>query len=71
MSIIVTYIHEISPLYPVNLLVMLCRCDVLSLLSHFLLVTNSSVNIVIYCWKDEKFRQVFLQGPVVSNLLET
>ena len=28
-----------------------CRCDMLTILSHFLLVLNSSVNIVIYCWK--------------------
>ena len=26
--------------------------------SHFLLVFNSSSNIAIYCWKDEKFRKV-------------
>ena len=34
------------------------RCDFLTLVSHFLLVFNSSCNIVIYCWKDEKFRKV-------------
>ena len=31
-------------------------CELLTFLSHFLLVFNSSINIVIYCWKDEKFR---------------
>ena len=30
----------------------------MTLVSHFLLVFNSSSNIVIYCWKDEKFRKV-------------
>jgi len=33
-------------------------CDFLTLVSHFLLVFNSSSNIAIYCWKDEKFRKV-------------
>ena len=37
---------------------LLGRCDVLSIFSHLLLVVNSSINIVIYCWKDEKFRKV-------------
>ena len=27
------------------------RCDILTYLSHLLLVLNSSMNIVIYCWK--------------------
>ena len=31
-------------------------CEVLTFLSHLLLVFNSSVNILIYCWKDQKFR---------------
>ena len=35
--------------------------QVLNMLSHFLLVLNSSVNFVIYCWKDDKFRAVMLQ----------
>ena len=34
------------------------RCDFLTVASHFLLVFNSSSNIAIYCWKDEKFRKV-------------
>ena len=37
---------------------MMLRCDFLTLVSHFLLVFNSSSNIAIYCWKDEKFRKV-------------
>jgi len=36
------------------------RCDFLTVASHFLLVFNSSSNIAIYCWKDEKFRKVLL-----------
>ena len=28
-----------------------CRCDLVTYLSHLLLVTSSSSNIVIYCWK--------------------
>ena len=36
------------------------RCEVLSFISHCLLVTNSSVNIIIYCWKDAKFKMVLL-----------
>ena len=55
---------------------MLLRCDILTYLSHLLLVLNSSMNIVIYCWKvvsiaksirmalyslqDEKFRSALL-----------
>ena len=39
---------------------LLSRCEVLSFISHCLLVTNSSVNIIIYCWKDAKFRVVLL-----------
>ena len=37
------------------------RCELLTFLSHFLLVFNSSINIVIYCWKDEKFRKVLFR----------
>ena len=29
--------------------------------SHLLLVTNSSTNILVYCWKDDKFRLVLVQ----------
>ena len=36
-----------------------CRCDLVTYLSHLLLVLNSSSNIAIYCWKDNKFRKVF------------
>ena len=36
-------------------------CELLTFLSHFLLVFNSSINIVIYCWKDEKFRIVLFR----------
>ena len=32
----------------------------MTLVSHFLLVFNSSSNIAIYCLKDEKFRKVLL-----------
>ena len=35
----------------------LFRCEVLTLISHLLLVLNSSTNILIYSWKDTKFRQ--------------
>ena len=35
------------------------RADFLTYLSHLLLVVNSSVNIVIYCWKDKKFHRYF------------
>ena len=34
------------------------RCSVLSDFSHLFLVLNSSVNIIIYGWKDAKFRSV-------------
>ena len=29
--------------------------------SHLFLVLNSSVNIIIYCWKDKKFRELLLK----------
>jgi len=35
-------------------------CEVLTTFSHLLMVVNSSANIVVYCWKDEKFRGVLL-----------
>ena len=41
------------------LLCIVSRCDLVTYLSHLLLVLNSSSNIVIYCWKDDKFRKVF------------
>ena len=34
-----------------KIVIFLNRCDILSYLSHLLLVINSSMNIVIYCWK--------------------
>ena len=36
-----------------------CRWDFLTIISHLLLVFNSSSSIIIYCWKDKKFRKVF------------
>ena len=29
-------------------------------INHFALVVNSSINIVIYCWRDEKFLDIML-----------
>ena len=29
--------------------------------NHFALVVNSSINFLVYCWKDEKFRNVMLE----------
>ena len=37
------------------------RCSMMSDFSHLLLVLNSSVNIVIYGWKDSKFRELLLK----------
>ena len=34
------------------------RSSYMSVFSHFLLVLNSSTNIIIYSWKDKKFRTV-------------
>ena len=42
--------------------------------SHFLLVFNSSSNIAIYCWKDEKFRKVrddFVLALISTSCLDT
>jgi len=36
-------------------------CNFLTFLSHLLLVINSSSSIVIYCWKDQKFRRILLR----------
>ena len=46
-------------------------CEILSLISHLLLVLNSSTNILIYCWKDTKFRKELLEtlGRFQSVLL--
>ena len=38
-----------------------CRAKVLTSVSHLFLVLNSSTNIVIYCWKDDKFRLVLFR----------
>jgi len=49
-------------------------CDILTYLSHLLLVINSSMNIVIYCWKDKKFRRALIQlltSEQVSQSLST
>ena len=35
-------------------------CELLMQVSHVLLVFNSSINILIYSWKDRKFRKVLL-----------
>ena len=37
------------------------RCSVMSDFSHLFLVLNSSVNIIIYSWKDKKFRELLLK----------
>ena len=37
------------------------RCMILSTFSNLLLVLNSSVNIMIYGWKDKKFREILLK----------
>merc|ERR1719410_2505026 len=34
---------------------------ILSSVSHLFLVLNSSTNIIIYCWKDDKFRLVLFR----------
>ena len=39
----------------------------MTIISHLLLVFNSSSNIVIYCWKDDKFRKVFLEILIVET----
>ena len=32
----------------------------MSEISHLLLVFNSSTNLLVYCWKDKKFRKVLM-----------
>ena len=49
---------------------LILRCSILSNLSHFLLVLNSSVNIIIYGWKDSKFREVLLQLLHLNYLMK-
>ena len=41
-------------------------CSQLSHVSNILLVLNSSVNIVIYCWKDPSFRNLIIQTNFYS-----
>ena len=37
------------------------RAKVLTSISHLFLVLNSSTNIIIYCWKDDKFKIVLFR----------
>ena len=37
------------------------RCSVMTDFSHLFLVLNSSVNIIIYSWRDKKFRELLLR----------
>ena len=48
------------------------RCDFVSEISHLLLVLNSSTNLLVYCWKDKKFRKVLMSklGMPDSQLYE-
>ena len=39
--------------------------------SHLLLVLNSSVNIIIYGWKDKKFRELLLKLFKVECFVKT
>ena len=43
-------------------------CSQLSHVSNILLVLNSSVNIVIYCWKDPSFRNWIIPDFPLSLL---
>ena len=40
-----------------------CRCEIASNFSNLFLVLSASCNILIYCWKDEKFRQEKKHAP--------
>ena len=40
--------------------IFILRCRILSNFSHLFLVLNSSVNIIIYGWKDNKFREILI-----------
>merc|ERR1712142_407346 len=44
-------------------------CIILSIFSNLLLVLNSSVNIMIYGWKDKKFREILLKLFYLNNLV--
>ena len=46
-------------------------CSQLSHVSNILLVLNSSVNIVIYCWKDPSFRNLIIQRNFYRFSLST
>jgi len=46
-------------------------CEALALVSHLLLVLNSSTNILIYCWKDNKFRTELLHTIGIKSLSST
>jgi hypothetical protein len=54
--------HDIVALQLIIHVLPSCRCEILSHCSHFLLVFNSSINILIYCWKDAKFRALLLDS---------
>ena len=44
------------------------RCEVVTILSTILLVFNSSINIIIYCWKNKSFRKVLLSKLRIADL---
>ena len=37
------------------------RATLMTGVSHLFLVLNSSTNILVYCWKDDKFRLVLFR----------
>ena len=59
---------RISATFSSLLSLSLPRCEILSHISHFLLVFNSSINILIYCWKDAKFRALLLASLGLRTL---
>jgi hypothetical protein len=42
-------------------------CEVVGIISTILLVFNSSINIIIYCWKDKTFRKLLFYKLGISN----
>ena len=44
------------------------RSAYMSVFSHVLLVFNSSTNIIIYSWKDKKFRNILKRKLNIFNL---
>ena len=42
-------------------------CEVVSIISTILLVFNSSINIIIYCWKDKTFRKLLFYKLGISD----